>query len=907
MDDKAKSQAERTRRYERIVEKQTGKAIRPLMPKPAFRDDGFVNFVNKYGTSQDTNENYVFEREADVMDEELAEFYEDNGLFAKIIDAPAEEAIKHGFVLDDVTDQAVTDFCEEALDELDWEETAMTALKWSRLFGGSIIVMLINDGRGIEEPLDWSNIQSIDDLRVYDRSLIWPDTNNMFSYERDDPFRTRASRLGAPERYHVYSKYGNFTVHESRCLVFPNGTLPENTTHSEYEFWGMPEYIKLRRAIRDTELAHSIAPKMLDKSVQAIYKMKDLAQLLSTDEGEDIAVKRMQTIDLARGLLSSILLDADGEDYDFKQFQFNGVSDVIDTTCNFLSALTSIPQTILFGRSPAGMNSTGDSDLENWYSFVGRIQKRTVKNNLRYLLSIIFTAGVATGEIDEVPKIKVTFNPLWTLSDDEQADLELKRAQIQQTKAQTAQTYVDMQAIDPTEVRRKLADSEEFDVESMLDEYDPSDEELFPEAEEDNPDEGNSSEAAPAATKLPQDMTDEDLEQKALYGEKAENTDDDTNDNEKYPGAVGVIVIKDGKVLCGTRMHDSGRGLICGPGGKIENGESPAQAAFRETEEEFGISPKELIPLGYGPKEITSGFTPHLFLCTDYIGTPYTASDEIKDPEFVSLEELELLSPSLFQPFKDGVERFVAVLDDEELFDGGPGSGNFGHSGVEGQIGGSAPSLTPSAASYLKGKSDDYKADFLYKQGVPFKKIDKAMDSGNLDTLLDEKLTEIARDRNEVANNSEDVSSIQEAAEKQSSEIRDGESETLIGYDEEGNEIGRNNGGKEEVSTVEEAYATMHNHPGDSQSCFSYGDVGSFARSDKEQVMYMVTKDKMYSLQKSKDYDGYSARSVATHLRTIEQEFHDGKITRDELIQETDLYLQLHAHEFGLVYSQKDL
>ncbi len=694
MDEKAKKQADATRRYQKFIEKQSGKAVRPLLPQKPFRDDGFVNFANKYGTAQDTTENYTFQREEDVMDEELITFYEGNGLFAKIIDAPAEEAIKHGFVLGDVKDQAVQDFCYESLDELDWEETAMTALKWSRLFGGSIVVMLINDGRGIDEPLDWSNIQSIDDLRVYDRSLIQPDTTSMFTYERDDPFRTRASRLGTPERYHVYSKYGNFTVHESRCLIFPNGILPENTTHSTYEFWGMPEYIRIRRAIRDTELAHSNAGKMLDRSVQAVYKMKDLAQLLATEEGEDLAVKRMQTVDLARGLLSTILLDAEGEDYDFKQFQFGGVSEVIDTACNFLSALTSIPQTILFGRSPAGMNSTGTSDLENWYSYVERIQKRTVRNNLRYLLSIIFQAGVATGEIDEVPKIKVEFNPLWSLSEAEQSDLELKKAQIQQTKASTAQIYVDMQVIDPTEVRKKLADSQEFDVENMLDEYDPGGDDLFPEEpDEDDPDEGNSPDAAPAATKLPQDMTDEELAHKALEG--VNNEDDEggtyTSLEQKNPLSVGVIVISEGKVLCGTRMHGTGRGLICGPGGHIEDGETPEQAAFRETEEEFGISPKELIPIGYGPKEVTSGLTPCLFLCTEYNGKPYAASDEIKDPEFISLEELELLSPSLFQPFKDGVEKVVASLDDETLEDGGPGSGNFGHEGVPGQIGGSAP------------------------------------------------------------------------------------------------------------------------------------------------------------------------------------------------------------------------
>lgn len=43
------------------------------------------------------------------------------------------------------------------------------------------------------------------------------------------------------------------------------------------------------------------------------------------------------------------------------------------------------------------------------------------------------------------------------------------------------------------------------------------------------------------------------------------------------------------------------------PGGHVEAGETPEQAAFRETEEEFGISPKELIPLGRGPYERIPG------------------------------------------------------------------------------------------------------------------------------------------------------------------------------------------------------------------------------------------------------------------------------------------------------------
>lgn len=727
MDDRRKDQAERiVKRYAHLIEMQAGKAVRP------YRADGYVNMMNKYGTSKDTTEGYRFHAEPVVPDELLTMYYEGNGLFAKIIDTPAEEAIKHGFTLESTKDQKIEDFYTEALDELDWEETAMTAIRWARLFGGSIAVMMINDGRGIDEPLDWRNIRSIDDIRVYDRSVIQPDYQSMFSYDPRDPFRTRGSRLGMPEFYHVTSRTGTFTVHDSRCLVFQNGILPENTTNSIYQLWGIPEYVRINRAIRDAEVAHGSATKLLDRSVQAVYKMKDLAAELATEEGEDRVLRRLQTIDMARGLLNSITIDSEGEDYDFRQFQFSGVSDVIDSTCNFLSALTSIPQTILFGRSPAGMNATGDADLENWYNYLERIQKRMVKKNLRYLLSVIFQAGVRTGEVDEVPKIKVEFNPLWSLSDTEQADLDQKRAQTQFTRAQTAQLYIDKQVIDPSEVRAKLADSEEFDVENMLDEYD--DEDLFPDepaegdpvsgdvgqnifeqgqfadyakgvdlkkaiedpsllnremldklsakyaegtsTEEHKKDPGGDGEAptaAPAATKLPQDMSDEERQQSAanapqnrakasVQGVKG---DGNTSTPEDTKACVGVLVVSQGRVLSGTRKTEFGHGLICGPGGHIKDGESPKQAAFREAEEEFGISPKELIPLGRGPMEPDTGIEPYIFLCTEYEGEPNCVDGEMADPQFRTLEEIELLTPSLFQPFADDVKLLKAILRGE--------------------------------------------------------------------------------------------------------------------------------------------------------------------------------------------------------------------------------------------------
>lgn len=707
------------RRYADLIARESGKAVRP------YRADGFVNLLNKYGTSKDTSEQYRFVPDAQVPDDLLTMFYEGNGLFAKIIDAPAEEAVKHGFVLSDVSDQKVEDFYQEALEELDFEETMMTALKWARLFGGSIAVMLINDGGALEEPLNWRRIRSIDGIRVFDRSLIQPDYESMFSYDPSDPFRARGSRLGMPERYQVFSKYGSFTVHDSRCLVFQNGILPENATNSIYQFWGEPEYVRLNRAIRDAEIAHGSAPKLLDRSVQAIYKMKDLSMELATEEGEERLLRRLQIIDMARGLMNSIAIDSEGEEYDFRTFQFSGVNDVIGASCNMLSAVSNIPQVILFGQKVGGLGNGDDTSMENWYNYIERNQKRQLKPNIRYLLSVIFQAGLATGEVDEVPKIKIEFNPLWSMTEAEKADLELKKEQTKLAKAQTAQAYVSMQAIDASEVRKRLADSDEFDVERILDEYD--DEDLFPEGaapEEgegiggifeqgsfadygegvgvqahnaDPQDGGNAPTAAPAATKLPQDMSDEEVIKKATQGHiDGLRVDAISNTAPDIRASVGVLVVKDGKILCGVRGEGFAHGQICGPGGHVKAGETYEQAAFRETEEEFGISPKELIPLGFGPMEEDTGLTPAVFLCTEYEGEPYSRDGEMEAPVFLGLDELrKIVDPErMFHPFSASLkllEETVRPTDGAVSEDGGPGSGNFGHAGRPGETGGSGP------------------------------------------------------------------------------------------------------------------------------------------------------------------------------------------------------------------------
>ena len=136
-----------------------------------------------------------------------------------------------------------------------------------------------------------------------------------------------------------------------------------------------------------------------------------------------------------------------------------------------------------------------------------------------------------------------------------------------------------------------------------------------------------------------------------------ENLDADTD----Y--GVGVLVVQDGRFLCGTRQKEES---ISGPGGHIEAGESPEDAAIRETQEEFGITPKDLMPVAF-LSDLKPPYCPsHVFLCTDFDGSIRCADGEMSSPGLITAEKVAELSTQnperLFPPFAQSITALLDVL-----------------------------------------------------------------------------------------------------------------------------------------------------------------------------------------------------------------------------------------------------
>jgi len=125
------------------------------------------------------------------------------------------------------------------------------------------------------------------------------------------------------------------------------------------------------------------------------------------------------------------------------------------------------------------------------------------------------------------------------------------------------------------------------------------------------------------------------------------------------PGVgVGVIVKKDGKIILQKRKGVHGEGTWCPPGGHLEYGETPEQAAIRETKEEVNVDISNPRVVGL-TNDIMHDYKKHyvtIFVEADYAGG-IAVVNELDKIEKVQWCALDSLPEPLFIPFKNFLEN----------------------------------------------------------------------------------------------------------------------------------------------------------------------------------------------------------------------------------------------------------
>lgn len=294
-----------------------------------------------------------------------------------------------------------------------------TGLKWGRLYGGAAGLILVDGQEDLSQPLDPDAILpgSFRGLYILDRwQGISPDAALTFE----------GGEL-APEYYSINDSAGHTAarVHHSRLVRFIGRELPDLERQAEL-YWGESEV----EALYNDVVAHdNVSANMAALTFQAninTMEVKGLEQLLSLSS-PDVQRRFWNTMQAQSVLRSNfgVQLVEQGNKMTNTQYTFTGLSDVYESMCLNLCGASHYPMTKLFGRSPAGMNATGESDLKNYYDYVDTLRESKLRPILDKLLPVVArSAGIEQLDLD------VTFPPLWTPTASETASIAKQKAEV---------------------------------------------------------------------------------------------------------------------------------------------------------------------------------------------------------------------------------------------------------------------------------------------------------------------------------------------------------------------------------------------------------------------------------------------------------------------------------------------
>jgi phage-related protein (TIGR01555 family) len=296
-----------------------------------------------------------------------------------------------------------------------WDRLNQT-IKWSRLYGGAIAVMMI-DGQSLETPL--TNLDTIrrgqfKGILVLDRWLIQPSL--------DDLVTEFGADIGYPRFYTVIADAQalvNMKIHYSRVIRMEGIDIPYWQKVAE-NGWGISVLERIWDRIVAFDSATEGMAQLVYKAHLRTIKIKGLRDIIATG-GKAIEglAKSMESIRQYQTTEGLTILDKD-DDFEVQTYSFTGLPETILQLGQQLSGGTQIPLVRFFGQSPAGLNSTGESDLITYYDGVNTKQESMMRNGLMLILQLTYRSVFGRAPSDE---FDFEFSSLWQQDDVEKADI----------------------------------------------------------------------------------------------------------------------------------------------------------------------------------------------------------------------------------------------------------------------------------------------------------------------------------------------------------------------------------------------------------------------------------------------------------------------------------------------------
>lgn len=380
--------------------------------------DSFVNFAQKMGMGADnplTSGTYGYN--PITRNRTLLEWiHRGSWLGGVAVDLVADDMTRAG--IDFVTDIDPVDQekMEHTATRLDVWGKINEVIRWSRLYGGCLGVMLI-DGQDPATPLRLETVgpDQFKGLLVLDRWMVEPSLSDLVT--------DYGPHLGLPKLYTVQANAPALrgkAIHHSRCAYRLEGIqLPMQQRLTE-NLWGISVLERLYDRMIAFDSASTGAAQLVFKSYLRTLKIDGLRDIVAAGgQAMNGLMAYTEVMRRFQGMEGITLLDLKDEFEVQGHSAFSGLSDALTQFGQQLSGALQIPLVRLFGQSPAGLNSTGESDIRTYYDHIRQQQRRHMMVGTTTIYQLL-----AQSEKIKLPDdFSLDFASLWELDEVQKADV----------------------------------------------------------------------------------------------------------------------------------------------------------------------------------------------------------------------------------------------------------------------------------------------------------------------------------------------------------------------------------------------------------------------------------------------------------------------------------------------------
>lgn len=376
--------------------------------------DGIANLVTGLGTMQDKSQHsfYAFDP---FMFADLDNAFRTSTWLRKIIEIPVDDSLSKGRKWKADEDQA--QLIEGEAEFLEYTQKMREAMKLGRKDGGALIYMGGLPGNP-ETPLniDLVTLGSLKYLTVLSRFDVTPG-------ERD--LNRLSPNFNKPKWYEVTGEAGTVRIHPSRVIRF-GGNKVLSQYMGSWSGWDDPVYLTIRDAMLNSDATGKGIAHLIQEAKVDVISIPGLTSRMATDEYEGQLMRRITVSNMLKSLTNMLVIDAStgdgepGETYETKQINFSNLPEVQQTQLAILAGACDIPATRLLGKSPDGMNASGDGDLRNYYDKIMTHQKLDLTPLLRPLDEVLIRSALGS----RPPEVWYDWEPLYSLSEKEAAEVE---------------------------------------------------------------------------------------------------------------------------------------------------------------------------------------------------------------------------------------------------------------------------------------------------------------------------------------------------------------------------------------------------------------------------------------------------------------------------------------------------